>query len=128
VSEPEFEPVFAGLSEAEIERLAAEAEAGYDLDKLVPRRKHQNAAPPVRFRFGPLEEVSAVKVDRNALSEPGVHTWAVALIYRIDDPERALDDMELGAENFLGVGSSIRCLKCHRPYRTPADAGRCFYG
>lgn len=50
-----------------------------------------------------------------AFMPDGEHAWVIDAVYALDDPETALDRMELGEENFVGV-TDIHCLLCHAPY------------
>ncbi len=46
----------------------------------------------------------------------------VSLLYRIEDPETALDDMTLGAHNLVGA-QPIVCLWCVQNYKGPDEPG-----
>jgi hypothetical protein len=52
----------------------------------------------------------------------GVHVWTVMLIHRVQDPEAAMDDMEMSGDNLIGI-DGINCLICEAVYKTPADPG-----
>ncbi len=43
------------------------------------------------------------------------HYWIVGLIFHVDDPETALDDMVLNEHNLVGA-QGIYCLICLRHY------------
>jgi hypothetical protein len=65
---------------------------------------------------------TSVEVDLEALRglpgklmPGGRHGWVIAVFHAIDDPERALDDMELTGESFVGL-TPIHCLWCHARY------------
>ncbi len=86
---------------------------------------------PTVFTFDPPEKAEDFEVgeqlDLNVLRErrrrqPGEHLWVVSLLYRIEDPETALDDMELGGHNLVGA-QPIVCLWCVRNYKGPAEPG-----
>jgi hypothetical protein len=55
---------------------------------------------------------------------PGHHLWTLSLVYRIVDPEAAMDDMVLGAENFIGPGRML-CLLCGWEYRAGRKDSAC---
>ncbi len=55
---------------------------------------------------------------RRAETNDGAHAWCGNLIDQVTDPEPALDDMTLGAEQLVGVGP-LYCFWCHEPY--PSD-------
>jgi hypothetical protein len=44
------------------------------------------------------------------------HAWVILAVYALDDPEQAMDEMTLNAENFIGV-SGICCLLCQVNYK-----------
>lgn len=52
------------------------------------------------------------------------HAWVIQVVYALDDPEQALDNMSLDAENFVGV-TAIACLLCNEPYRTANRFHKC---
>ena len=54
----------------------------------------------------------------------GRHGWVISTVFVIEDPEKAMDDMELGPENFVGV-TAIRCLLCNEEYRTAIRYEKC---
>lgn len=54
----------------------------------------------------------------------GAHAWVVGVMYAVDDPEQALDDMFLGEHNLLGF-RPIHCLWCGEPYSGIVAAKRC---
>ncbi len=60
--------------------------------------------------------------ERRRSTPPGEHLWVVSLLYRIEDPETALDDMTLGAHNLVGA-QPIVCLWCVQGYKTPNVPG-----
>ncbi len=68
-----------------------------------------------------LEEVRKAK---EALMPDGEHAWVINAIYVLDDPEQAMDEMELGADNFIGV-TTIHCLLCHEHYSTEKRHHKC---
>lgn len=43
------------------------------------------------------------------------HLWVIGTVYHLADPEQALDDMELGSHNLVGV-TQIYCLWCLKQY------------
>lgn len=52
------------------------------------------------------------------------HAWVIGALYALEDPEQALDDMELGANNLVGF-NPIHCLWCHVPYRSKMRHDKC---
>lgn len=68
-------------------------------------------------------DLGAVRA-RMASRVEGTHAWVVGVIYAVDDPERALDDMSLGEHNLLGF-QPIHCLWCGEPYSDIVADKRC---
>ena len=68
-----------------------------------------DASTPVRLNLADLRE---------RRTRDGRHLWVVGLLYRVADPEVALDDMTLGAHNLVGA-VPITCMWCRQHYRTP---------
>jgi hypothetical protein len=70
----------------------------------------------------------AINVNSLAADQPvmpnGEHAWVIMVIHGIDDPEQAMDDMELTAETFVGV-TQIHCLLCHVDYKIELRHAKC---
>lgn len=82
-----------------------------------------------KFHFGPGYD----DVDHRTLSaadvrarqpRDGKHLWSVGLFFRLDNPEAALDDMVLGAENLVAT-TSIMCAWCQARYILGLHTYRC---
>lgn len=52
------------------------------------------------------------------------HAWVIAAMYALADPEQAMDDMTLDAENLVGF-QPIHCLWCHVRYRSQIRHDTC---
>lgn len=65
---------------------------------------------------------------RARLTKTGEHLWTVKLVFRIDDPETALDDMMLGPHNMVDA-ERIRCFWCSARYVNPhVPSKQCLLG
>lgn len=78
----------------------------------------------VNFADGTSYDMAEIRRREQAFMPDGEHAWVLYAIYAIDDPEKSMDDMELGAENFVGV-SQIHCLLCHEDYATAKRHHKC---
>lgn len=54
----------------------------------------------------------------------GGHGWVIQTVHALDDPEQAMDSMELTEKTFVGV-SDIHCLWCRVSYDTAIRSGTC---
>lgn len=54
----------------------------------------------------------------------GNHLWSVHVVYFVDDPEMALNNMTLDESNFIGV-TDLHCLFCHSIYDTAIRSDQC---
>jgi hypothetical protein len=52
----------------------------------------------------------------------GEHSWVIGMVFTIDDPEQALDSMELGADNVMAL-VPIYCVFCQQQHRHLAPLG-----
>lgn len=52
----------------------------------------------------------------------GEHTWVVAMVFSVDDPTEALDNMTLGIENMVGF-ISIWCVWCQQKHHDLSPLG-----
>lgn len=78
----------------------------------------------VNFATGRRFDLDAIRKQRSAFMPDNGHAWVISVIYGIDDPEKALDDMELGEENFIGV-VPMYCLLCTVEYRSAIRFHKC---
>jgi hypothetical protein len=58
------------------------------------------------------------------LMPDGEHAWVIHVVYALDDPEQALDEMDLGIEKFIGL-TAIHCLLCNEEYGTVNRHHKC---
>jgi hypothetical protein len=82
------------------------------------------------FAFGAMDQVTGAALGRITegviarrlldAAAPGRHVWVVGLAFLVTDPQQALDDMQLGAQNLVGT-YGMHCLACGRQY--PASGG-----
>lgn len=85
---------------------------------------HPPPGEPV-FAFGAMEEVHAstlglitegiIAQRLVAAAVPGEHVWVVGMAFLVEDPEMAMDDMHLGADNLAGT-YGIHCIACTVQY------------
>lgn len=78
----------------------------------------------IDFASGQTIDLEALRRRRSAFMPDNGHAWVIQTVYAIDDPERALDTMELGADNFVGV-TAIACLLCAERYRSANRYHKC---
>lgn len=78
----------------------------------------------IKFGTGRTMDLEAIRNQRSALMPDGEHAWVIMAAYGLDDPEAALDDMELGPEQFVGL-SQIHCLLCGEEYRSVNRHHKC---
>lgn len=78
----------------------------------------------VNFANGRRMDVDEVRRCGRAFMPDGQHAWVISVVYGIDNPEQALDTMELTDRNFVGV-TAIRCLLCNEEYRTVNRFHKC---
>jgi hypothetical protein len=79
----------------------------------------------VSFATGARYDIDAIRKRQQAFMLDGEHAWVVHAVFAVEDPELALDDMELGADNFVGVSADIYCLLCLTKYRTKIRHYKC---
>lgn len=78
----------------------------------------------VDFATGRKVDLDELRSLGQPVMPDGEHAWSITVVYAIDDPERALDSMELDERNFLGVGG-LRCLLCNVRYDTRIRHHKC---
>ena len=78
----------------------------------------------VNFATGQRYDLDYVRSLRRAFMPDGGHSWVISTIHGVDDPEKALDDMCLDAETFVGV-TPIHCLLCGTEYETKVQHYKC---
>lgn len=78
----------------------------------------------VDFGSGRRINLDDVRKQREALMPDGEHAWVLSVIYGIDDPDKAMDEMELGPEEFVGV-TAMYCLVCQEPYKPEIRYHKC---
>lgn len=78
----------------------------------------------IDFGTGQSIDLEALRRRRSAFMPDNGHAWVIQTVYAIDDPERALGTMELGADNFVGV-TAISCLLCAERYRSANRFHKC---
>lgn len=71
----------------------------------------------VEFGSGATVNLDELRKRRSAFMPDGGHAWVISTVHALDDPERALDRMELGPATLVGI-TAIQCLLCHEEYRT----------
>jgi hypothetical protein len=79
--------------------------------------------PEPRVAFGGPEQVDIAPTvltyeeieARRAQTNDGTHAWCVRIIFQLQDPEIALDDMVCGPENMVGI-MPIICFWCGVEY------------
>jgi hypothetical protein len=60
-------------------------------------------------------DLDAIRRQQSALMPDGGHAWVIHVVHAVEEPEEALDMMELDEKSFVGV-SDIACLMCHEVY------------
>ena len=78
----------------------------------------------IEFGNGQSTNLDQIMARHRTISTKGGHVWVIAVVFTIDDPEQALDNMTLDDENFAGLGN-ILCLLCHEPYKTTNRHDEC---
>lgn len=78
----------------------------------------------VNFASGTTLNLDEIRRRGLPVMPDGGHAWTISVIYAIEDPEAALDDMNLTADNFIGV-AQMRCLLCHEKYQTANRFHKC---
>lgn len=78
----------------------------------------------VNFGSGASIDLDEVRRRSTAVMPDGEHAWVIHAVYAVEDPELAMDNMELGAEQFVGV-TDIHCLLCHVHYDTKIRHFKC---
>lgn len=71
----------------------------------------------VDFASGETIDINELRRRGTLSANGGPHVWVIQAIYHLEDPEVAMDKMELAADNFVGV-SDIHCLCCGVAHRT----------
>lgn len=79
--------------------------------------EHVDMSNPVEVDLAKLREAWAHV-------EGAKHAWVIGALFALEDPEQALDDMELGTENLVGF-NPVHCLWCHVRYRTEDRYAEC---
>jgi CRISPR/Cas system-associated endoribonuclease Cas2 len=78
----------------------------------------------VNFATGPRYDIEEIRRRKEAFMPDGEHAWVISSVFAVDDPEQAMDEMKLGAENFIGV-TRISCLLCLVDYATERRHHKC---
>lgn len=76
-----------------------------------------------RVSFGEVHEVDVTPTvltyaeieARREQTNDGTHAWVVPVLYQLEDPEVALDDMVCGPDNMVGI-QPIWCFWCRVEY------------
>ncbi len=69
----------------------------------------------INFGSGQTYDLDYVRSLRKAFMPDGEHAWVISVVHGIDDPDKAMDDMSLDADSFVGV-TAIKCLLCGTEY------------
>lgn len=78
----------------------------------------------IDFASGKRYDLYDIRKRRAAFMPDNGHAWVIGAMYGLDDPEQAMDSMELNAENFVGV-TAVHCLLCSLPYTTKRRFFKC---
>lgn len=78
----------------------------------------------VNFATGVEYDLEAIRRRKQAFMPDGEHAWVIGTVFSLDDPEQAMDSMELGANNFVGV-TGIHCLLCSVRYSSRIRHHKC---
>jgi hypothetical protein len=78
----------------------------------------------VSFSGGTRYDIAEVRRRMIALMPDGKHAWVISTIFALDDPDEALDTMDLNAEKFVGV-TNIHCLLCPTDYKPGRRDDKC---
>lgn len=78
----------------------------------------------INFANGVRYDLDEIRQRRQSFMPDGEHAWVIHVVYGVDDPDGALDNMELGAEEFVGV-TDITCLLCFVPYQPEIRHHKC---
>lgn len=78
----------------------------------------------IDFATGVTYDLDAIRKRQSAFMPDNGHSWVVSTVYALDDPEQAIDAMELGPDNFVGI-TAVHCLLCAEPYVTTNRYGKC---
>lgn len=78
----------------------------------------------IDFGTGQTVDLDELRRRRMAFMPDNTHAWVISVVYGLDDPEQALDTMELGHEQFVGV-TPIVCLLCNEKYRSANRFHKC---
>jgi len=78
----------------------------------------------VDFATGHRYNLGEIRDRREAFMPDGGHSWVISALYGVDDPEVAMDALELGPDNFVGV-TDIHCLLCAVEYATSIRHHKC---
>lgn len=70
----------------------------------------------VDFATGTRLDLDELRARKKLKTSNGVHAWVIQAVFAIDDPTMAMDNMELGANNFVGV-TDIHCMVCNESFR-----------
>jgi hypothetical protein len=73
---------------------------------------------------GRTYNLDEIRRSRQPVMPDGEHAWVIDAVYALPDPEVALDSMDLGLDNFIGI-TQIHCLMCHVPYSTAIRHHKC---
>lgn len=69
----------------------------------------------IDFSTGKRFNLDAIRQQQSAFMPDNSHAWVIHTVYAVDDPDEAMDTMELDERNFVGV-SPIYCLLCTTKY------------
>lgn len=69
----------------------------------------------VNFASGRSVDLDETRRRSSPFMPDNGHAWVINTVFALDDPEQALDEMELTDKNFVGV-TTIHCMLCHTEY------------
>lgn len=58
------------------------------------------------------------------INNNGRHQWTISVMYNVADPDQAMDTMELGGDNFIGL-TPIHCMICLTEYEAHLRYKQC---
>lgn len=69
----------------------------------------------VNFAAGRSIDLDEIRKRASPFMPDGGHAWVINTVFALDDPEQALDEMELSDKNFIGI-TNIHCMLCSTKY------------
>jgi hypothetical protein len=78
----------------------------------------------VNFASGTRYDLDMIRRRKQAFMPDGGHSWVIAAVYGLDNPDAEMDSMELGEDNFVGV-TNIHCLLCIEDYSPEKRHHKC---